>query len=139
MSFTAIGADITLLRNPGTGKFDFQWDTSQNPVYGDDLSHIVLSLIYERKGEYFADLSGSRGSYLWSLKDLRKSTPSKIKGYIEDALQPLVDQRRIIKPPVPFDFVTATKNAFNINRVDVTLNYSLPSGQTVTLRPSLGY
>ena len=128
------GADISLIRIAQTGKFDIQWDATGNPVFVDDQSHAVLSLLYEHKGEYWADITRARGSLLWTVKDIKKTTPSKVKAFAEDALQPLVDAGKIIAPQV-----SAGRDGLNINRINLSISYSLPGGGTVTLRPAIGY
>lgn len=133
MPLTLPGSDVALVRNPSTGRFDLQFETTtQNPQFSDDQSHAVLSLIYERQGEWWADASGKRGSLLWTVKEDRKASASKIKGYVEAALQPLVDQGRIRNLAV-----TATR--VKPGRIDLGITYLSPSGLPVSIRPSLGY
>lgn len=134
MALATAGADIQLSRVAASGKFDIQWDTTQNPIFADDQSHAVLSLIYEHKGEYWADASGNRGSYLWTIKDLRKATPSKAQGFIEDALRPLLDTGKIKNL-----LVSVSRDAFNRNRLNLSVTYSTPGGLSVTLRPGVAY
>lgn len=136
MAFTAIGADVQLARNSANGKFDIQWDTTtNNPVVADDQSHAVLSLIYEHKGEYAGDeYGGDRGSYLWTLKELKRGTPSKARAFIEDALQPLIDSGKIKN----LNVVVST-DSLNRNRLNTAINYSTSGGLTIKLRPNLGY
>lgn len=136
MSLTAPGADLTLTRRPETGKFDLQWDSSQNPVFGDDQSHAVLSLILEQRGKYWGDSTRVRGSLLYTVRDAKKAAESRAVGFIIDALQPLVDAGKIKMLP---GAVTATLNAVNRSRLDVSVTYSTPGGRSVTVRPNLGY
>lgn len=97
MSFTAQGKDLALTtRNAATGKFDLTWDASGNPAFDDTEAHAVLSLLYEHRGQWWADTAGTRGSRLYQLRNIRRSTPSQAESYASEALQPLVDARRIL-------------------------------------------
>lgn len=134
MAFTSPGADLVLSRNSFTGKLDLQWDSTGNPVYGDDMSHAVLSLVFERKGEWatYPEDTTSRGSYLWTIAQDRKSTPSKAKAYVEEALSPLVDAKKIL------NLVVFTSRP-QPGRLDLNITYQTPGGQTVVLNPTIGY
>lgn len=87
MPFTNPGRDITLLRNKATGLFDMQWDSTGNPIYGDDASHVVMSLLLEHRGRWFADDTGKRGSNIYQLKQDVRATASLIKSYADEALK----------------------------------------------------
>lgn len=132
------GTDIAPLRNPATGKFDIQWDATGNVAFDSTQEHAVLSLIIERKAQYWADTTGVRGSYLYAVKEDRKATPSKMQGFVVDALQPLIDNRTIL-PPQGQQTVAVSATRVKPGRIDLAVTYTTPQGVTVTTRPALKY
>jgi phage gp46-like protein len=132
------GSDIAPLRNPSTGKFDIQWDATGNVLFDDTQEHAVLSLMLGRKAQYWADQTGVRGSYLYVVKEDRKATPSKMQGYVVDALQPLIDNRTILAPQGQ-QTVAVTATRVKPGRIDLAVTYTTPQGVTVTTRPALKY
>ena len=134
------GYDVAMYRNTDTGKFDIQWDSTNNVQFDSTRSHAVLSVLYENKGRYWADKTGNRGSYLSTVKEDRKQAPSRLAGYAQDALQLLVDNRNIVPPPGQLQIpITATRVI--PGRIDLSITYSTPQAQgtTFTVRPSLRY
>jgi phage gp46-like protein len=100
MPFRGPGADIALVRTPN-GKFDFDWDSTGNPRYTDDNVHRVMSLLIEHRAfpgspameaspGWFWDRVGDRGSLLYTVKNVRRSTPSELEAYATDALKKAV-------------------------------------------------
>src|SRR4051812_6467707 len=92
------GTDVAMFRNTDTGKFDIAWDSTNNIMFDNSKAHAVLSVLFERKGEYWADTSGQRGSYLALVKEDRTASPSKMAGYAQDALAYLSAGNVIIPP-----------------------------------------
>src|SRR5579872_1136187 len=132
------GADIALTRNPSTGKFDIQWDSTNNVLFDDTQEHAVISAILEYKAQYWGDATGTRGSYLYSVKDDRKTSPSRMQGFVLDALQPLLDTGRIL-PPTGQTQPTVTATRVRPGRIDIAVTYSTPQGGVVTARTALKY
>src|SRR5262249_18472869 len=121
------------------GKFTLIWDTSGNPVFDDTEEHSVLNLLVSRRGQYWADPTGNRGSRMFLLKNLKRSTPSEAKAYSIEALQPLVDSGRIIPPrgAIQNRASAQKRGTFGFN---TTINYATPAGQSITIsRPPLNY
>lgn len=104
MPFTRAGRDLALTKlNPATGRFDFDWDDTNNPKFDDTEAHRVASLLLQRRqtpGEagYIFDASGRRGSRLHTLKDARRRTPSNAVTYALEALQTAVIDGAIVAP-----------------------------------------
>jgi phage gp46-like protein len=94
------GSDFALVRNPATGRFDLDWEDSPNPRSTDDESPTVLSLLLEKKGGYWADETGKRGSLLHTVKQDVAATASTLVAYSKDALAPAVDDGRLATDPV---------------------------------------
>lgn len=103
MPFTSSGADISMRRNPATGRLDFDWDATGNPRFDDSNGHRVMSLLIEHRPSpatpsasaspgYWADETGKRGSLLYTVKNVLRDTPSQIEAYAVDALQKAVDE-----------------------------------------------
>jgi phage gp46-like protein len=96
MPFTKEGSDIEMVRNSITGRLDFDWeDETGNPNYGDTNTHRVFSLLLEHRPSdegpgYWADETGKRGSLLYTVKNVKRSTPSQIEAYVQDALSKAV-------------------------------------------------
>lgn len=136
MPLTSTGTDVTLTYDASSGKYDITYDTSGtnvgNLAFDTTESHAVLSLILERKGEWFADTSGRRGSLVHTVTVDVRIAASKLQAYIEDALQPLVEARRIKAVAV-----TATRTT--PGRYDVRVKYQTPDGAQQTVRTPLTY
>src|SRR4051812_31528216 len=116
------GSDVTMVRNPSTGKFDIQWDETGNVDFDDSEAHAVLSVLYERKGQYWADATGQRGSFLYAVKEDRKVTPYAMQGYAEDAMSLLVDQGKISPPPGQSKVQVSTTRV-KPGRIDINVTY----------------
>jgi phage gp46-like protein len=96
MAFTGTGRDITVKRSAVTGLYDqFEWDDSGNPGFSDNMSHLVLSLLLEYRGQYWADPTGRRGSLLHTVKNDTSTTQQRILSFAREALQPAVNDGRL--------------------------------------------
>ena len=132
------GADVALARNPVTGKFDLQFDSTNAVMFDDSVSHAVLSLILEHRGRYWADATGQRGSFLYLVKEDRKATPSQMQSYVEDALSLLVDQGKIL-PLTGESKVRVIATRIHPGRIDINVTYSTPQSSRVNTRATLKY
>jgi phage gp46-like protein len=132
MPLTSKGVDIALKRVPTTGKFDIDWDLTQNPSFTDDRSHLVLSLLLEYQGKYWADNSGRRGSLLYLVKQDVSATKSLLDQYVQDALSPAVDDGRLKS------FTKSVKRDAP-GRYTITLYWVTPDGVKGDTILSLGY
>lgn len=107
MPFTRPGSDIEMATNPNTGRLDFSWDSSGNPVYSDTQSHRVASLLVERRGQWVQDKTGQRGSVLHLIRSDRARTASEIESAAGDALEKAVREGYI--QPNPKVMATRTR------------------------------
>ncbi|HJU24543.1 MAG TPA: phage GP46 family protein [Casimicrobiaceae bacterium] len=89
------GGDVSLVRNPATGRFDVALDISGNPQFTDTQEHTVLSLLMEKRGGYWADQTGNRGSRLYQIRQDTGRTPKQIEAEVLAALAPAIDDGRI--------------------------------------------
>lgn len=125
------GSDVALLRNPGTGKFDLQWDETGNPVMTDDETHRVLSLIVEHRAKWWADTTGTRGSRVHEVREIRKAAASLLKNYVLEGLQRAVDEKKIQPEP---SVLTVRSSP---TRVDLTVRYLTIGGKPASVTRSI--
>ena len=131
MSFTATGRDLAMARNPRTGKFDLQWDDTGNPSFDDRESHRVLSLLVERRGEWWADTRGNRGSRLHTVKEIRRTAPSTIESFAREALDKAIAEGAIRPVTNATGSVRATKAG--PTRIDLAVTYQAIKARATTL------
>ena len=138
MPFTSKGSDIIMKRNDAVGRLDFDWDATGNPRYGDDNVHRVLSLLLEHRPSpgspgWWADETGKRGSLLYTVRNVRRSTPSDVEAMVKDALQKAVDEGWISD-------VSAKAFLRPAERARLEVRWTNPSGLTenATVRLQLG-
>jgi len=108
--FTQAGADIALVRDPATGKFDAVIETTGgnlgNPKFEDTRAHAVLTTLMSHKrgqrpgdqvqgGGYYGDAQNRRGTLLWTVTQDRTATGSQLVAYAEDGGQQLIELRMI--------------------------------------------
>lgn len=106
--FTQAGADIALVRDPATGKFDAVVETTGgnlgNPQFEDTRAHAVLTTLMSHKrgqrpgdqvqgGGYYGDAQNRRGTLLWTVTQDRTATGSQLVAYAEDGGQQLIELR----------------------------------------------
>ena len=115
MPFVRPGGDLKLKRSLATGRFDFEWDITGNPTFVDTGEHAVMSLLLEHRGRWWADTTGNRGSRLYTLKNLKKRTPSDVKAYAEEALAPLIESGYLSEPPVVTAVRVGSKLILNVS------------------------
>jgi len=127
------GRDLSLSRlNKQTNRYDLDWDDDGDPSFDDTEAHRVASLLIEHRPSslsagYWADLKGSRGSLLYTVKNLRSSTPSQAEAYARDALQKAIDDGAIEGEP------QIAARRIGSTRLDVGVSYKA-RGQTQTVR-----
>lgn len=127
------GRDLAMTRrNAQTGKFDLDWDDTGDPKFDDTEAHRVTSLLLEHRPSaygagYWADLDGTRGSLLYTIRNLKTSTPSQAEAYARDALQKAIDDGAIEGEPV----VSARR--VGPSRLDVAVAYTA-RGETQTVK-----
>lgn len=127
MPFTSAGADIAMKRDPASGRFTFDWDATGNPYYADDNTHRVMSLVIERRPTpgfpgWWADSTGERGSVLYAIKNVRRSTPSEVEAAVLDAARKAVDEGWVTD-------VTAKAHLRPAHRANVEIRWTNPGGQ----------
>ena len=113
MPLTDDGGDVTLVRNPTTGRFDLDWD-GPNPEFDDTEAHTVLSLVLECQAQWWADATGKRGSRLHLLRNDTRTTGSEIVARVEEALAPAVADGRLAELAVTAERAAAGRYAFHI-------------------------
>lgn len=122
MPFTLPGADIAMVRNEGTKRFDFSFENQTgNPAYDDTNEHRVLSLLVEWRDRWYAARKG-RGSLLYTVKNDRASTTSQLEAYARDALKKAVDDGWIQN-------VTAQATRLGLGRFVLRVSWANPAGK----------
>jgi phage gp46-like protein len=127
------GAQAALFRNPNTGLYDIAWDDSGNPIFDDTGEDLVLSLLLEYRGKYWADTtSGRRGSTLYLITQDTSATASQMMQAVDLALQLAVDDGRLVS-------FTRTAQRQGPGRYKLTVNWVLPNGVKGSTPIALGY
>lgn len=93
MPLAKAGHGLKLVNN-GTGKLTAEFDATGNPAFNDDQAETVFSLLME--SPWFGDRKNKRRSLLPTVKSKDSSTQGKIGQYAKDALQPAIDDGRIL-------------------------------------------
>jgi hypothetical protein len=134
-------------RNPATGKLDFDWDAdgsnAGNPKYSDDNIHRVLSLLVEHRPSpatpdgpatpgWVWDRTGQRGSLIYRVKNIRRSTPSQLEAYALDAMQKAVDEGWISNPSAKAYLSPATSARLEVS-------WHNPGGRPMSIRLPLAH
>jgi len=87
MTFVPGGPDVALVALPG-GKVDLVLDRAGpnkgNVRFDRTAAHPLFSRIFSRKGLAYWDASGQRGTQVYTVKDDRTGTPSRLHSYVED-------------------------------------------------------
>lgn len=100
MSFTRPGSDLAMTnQSANTGLYSFDW-SGGDPLFDSTQAHRVLSLLVEhrpspQKPGYWADTTGTRGSYLYTLRTITSGTPSQAEAFAADALTKAVNDNAI--------------------------------------------
>lgn len=130
MPFTRTGSDIALTRNPATGKYDFTWGSDGNPDFDDTEHHRVLTLLVSRRGQWVADTAGTRGSRIHEVREIRRTAPSLLESYADEALEKAVAEGKIQN-------VVAKATRSSPSRVDLDVQYERPGGKPQSVRRSI--
>lgn len=82
-----------------TGLYNFKW-VGGDPLFDSTQAHRVLSLLVEHRPTpghpgYWADPTGKRGSYLYTLKSITTGTPSQAESFASDAITKAVADNAI--------------------------------------------
>ncbi len=133
MPFTNPGRDAALSVNVGTGKFDTSWDSTGNLAFDDSEVHRVASLTFEHRARWAFDPNGNRGSELYTLKNLLRSTPSTAVAMELRALQKAADEGAI-------DTVTVTARPVRVpGRLNLDIGWRVTkTGATGSLPVTIG-
>jgi len=133
MPLSQSGSDVALQRNAGTGKYDLVTDATGNFAFDDTQEHRVLSLLVERRGQWYADLRGTRGSLLYTLRlSVSRRAPSDAEAYATDALKKAVDEGYIRG-------VQVAGRQDQPGRIRLAVNYTAPSGKVIPVRLALPF
>lgn len=136
MPIRTTGTDVALKRNARTGKYDILKAADGNPQLTESQEHAVLSVLIERRASpgrpgWILDETGTRGSLLYTRGTAVRSTPSDVQADCYQALQLLVDARKILGKDEPVDSrrLVCTARLVDAGRIDVAIDYSTPSGR----------
>lgn len=133
MALTSQGSDIAVSVSPRSGKMRRIWDTtgsnSGNPRFDSTQAHAVWLSVFCLRNAYWADVTGTFGSLVATLRQDPKATPAKFVSYAQDGLASLVTQARIKNVQV---FATR-----EFDRMDCEVDYQTPDGRLQVIRPSL--
>lgn len=140
MPWTSKGGDLSPVVNPSTGRTDYAFDATGNPIWDDTKSFAVASLVTQHQGQWLPDLTGLRGSKVYTVRNDTRAAPSQLQSYTLDGLQPLLDSGEITGPPgqdgKPLaDPVVVVSGGPRQKRVDIT--YSTPKVGLVIMRVPL--
>lgn len=100
MPFNRPGSDLAMTNQSGdTWLYNFDW-LNGDPRFDSTEAHRVVSLLIEHRPTpknpgYWADVTGLRGSLLYTLRTVTNSTPSQAEAYSVDALQWAVNDNAI--------------------------------------------
>jgi phage gp46-like protein len=137
LPFTRPGSDMAMTKqDPSTGLYNFDWSNG-DPLFDDTQAHRCLSLLIEHrptpeKPGYWADETGKRGSYLYTLRNITNATPSQAEAYAADAMQKAVDDNAIT-------FRREDVTARRIGRTGLSLVVKYKAnGRVQTVRTSVG-
>ena len=121
--------DFAFVTNPRTGRLDMQ-TSGGSPVRDDSRFHKVMSRLVAHRALWWADKSGTYGSRLRDVKNLRRTTPSDLEAFAREALAPLVTAGEIL-PPRGERQVLATIEKFKRTegRAVVVVRWATPSGE----------
>ena len=136
MSFKSTGRDVELVLDPRTGKFDLAV-AGGNPVFGTSRIHKVLSRLVEHRARWWADTAGQQGSELYTVKNIRRATPSELEAFARDALAPLVAAREILPPRGFRDLRVEPTVDRALGRASIYLAWSTPGGAEEQVRYAL--
>lgn len=103
-------SDVALSRNPNTGRMNLQW-VNGDVVFDDTCEHEVMSRLVEKRATWWADEAGTHGSRIYTITHIDASTQSDADAYAREALQPMVDAKRIEIVNVTVDVVPPTLGA----------------------------
>jgi phage gp46-like protein len=103
-------SDIAIAPNLNNGRQGFAW-ADGDVVFDDTLEHEVLSRLVEWRGRWWADSRGTHGSRLFTIKHLSASTTSDAEAYAREALQPMVDAKRLTIVAVRVTTLSGTQGA----------------------------
>ncbi len=131
MSFTRPGKDVAIVSDPATGKVDFTFDDTNNFAFDNMSEHAVASLLVEHRGEWWADTTGKRGSQIHTVRELRRSTPSALEAFADEALQRATDAS--IVQGIPEVHARMKRNGATIE-----VRYKAPDGTDRTLLQPIG-
>lgn len=128
-----MASDLALTaRNPKTGRFGFAWDPkTKDVVFDESEMHAVMSQLTSARAQWWADTTGTQGSDIKKITHITASTTSDAIAYARQALQPLVDQKRITVNDVQTSTTTAP-----VGRLTVSVSYTPRGGQQITVTVS---
>lgn len=135
MAWTRKGGDLSPVVNQQTGRIDYAFDDSGNPIFDDTKAFAVASLVTQKRGQWIQDETGNRGSLIHTVRNDTRAAPSRLESYALDGLQPLVDAGEITGPNGAATPVATVTGRPGQRRIDIT--YSTPKTGVQTTRVPL--
>jgi phage gp46-like protein len=123
--------DIALVRDPNTGCHNFAWGPSGDVVFDDTEEHAIMSCLIEQRGRWWADTDGTHGSQLYTLRTLTRGTPSLAEAFANEAVQPLINARRIVS------FTPRARVNVQGQRFLIEVDWTLPGNKPHSARIAL--
>ena len=93
MALSSKGANLAF-QNTTNGKMTPYWGADGNPVFDDNMEEVVASMLEEVAG-WYGDQRKIHRSKLSTVKTKDGTTKGRLEQYSSDALQPLIDDRRL--------------------------------------------
>lgn len=126
-SWKPAGLDLALTkRNAATNKFDVDIDSTGNARFDDTEAHRMASLAIEHRGKWFLDPTGRRGSELYLVKVLKRSTPSQAAAVVSAGVQKAVDEGHVTD-------VTVAARVPTPGRLNIALGWKTRAGHSGSL------
>ena len=136
MSLSSTGRDIEVVVDPRTNKLDIQV-RGGNPVFGSSRVHKVMSRLVEHKAAWWADTAGQQGSALYTVKNIRRTTPSDLEAFARDALAPLLAAGEILPPIGAPELRVEPTVDRALGRASIYVGWSTPGGADEHVRYAL--
>lgn len=135
MAWTGKGGDLSPVVNKQTGRIDYAFDSTGNPVFDDAKAFAVASLVIQQRGRWISDREGTRGSLIYTVRNDTRAAPSKLENYALDGIAPLVDSGEITGPNGAADPIVAVTGRPGSRRLDIS--YSTPKAGAQTAKVAL--
>lgn len=132
-------SDVAFKPNPRTGRLDVV-SVGGAPVVDNSRYHKVMSRLAAHRGKWWADTTGTFGSRLHEVQNLRRRTPSDLEAFAREALAPLVAAGEIL-PPKGATQIAVQVEYFNraVGSARIFVGWSIPGGDDQQARYPLRF